>query len=221
MANVGTNGFQPGRASFSDLIYTKMNVHKDGLLTGHGVKADGRDLLIQQGNPNQTGRSLDFALMGTGCFFAVQRNGQREYTRNGDFTISAGDGEGFLITTDGAYVLDGEGEPITLTQIENSETFDTSDVAERLGVYFFPNPYGLSPKEGSSFLETTVSGTPISASDGGYEDQYQILQGSLEQSAVNLNDEMTNLIVAQRAYQFSAKLVKTSDEIEDVLNNLR
>lgn len=221
MANVGTVGYQPVRAVFSDLLYTKMNVHKDGLLTGHGVKAEGRDLLITQGNPNQTNRSLDFALMGTGCFFAVQRDGQREFTRNGDFSISVEGGEGFLVTTDGAYVLDGEGERINLEQTEDGESFDTTDVKDRLGVYFFPNPYGLAPETRSTFLQTETSGAPISAIEGGYESSYQVLQNTLEQSAVNLNDEMTNLIVAQRAYQFSAKMVQTSDEIEEVLNNLR
>ena len=43
----------------------------------------------------------------------------------------------------------------------------------------------------------------------------------LEQSAVDLSEEMANIIVSQRAFQFSAKMVQTADEIEDTVNNLR
>ena len=50
---------------------------------------------------------------------------------------------------------------------------------------------------------------------------YQVLQSAVEQSAVDLADEMVGVIMAQKSFQFSAKLVQTSDELEQVINNLR
>lgn len=219
ITNVSTPGFQPMRSNFQDLLYTKMDVKSADLKTGHGVKAEDRDLLIRQGNPNQTNRELDFAIMGEG-FFAVERDGERQYTRNGGFSISEEDGAGFLVTSDGAYVLDGQGQRIELPP-DDGEGFELTDVKGNLGVYFFPNPYGLAPSAGSSFLQTAISGEAISADDGDYEGRYRILENSLEQSAVNMSDEMVGMITAQRGYQLSAKLVQTSDELEDILNNLR
>ena len=38
---------------------------------------------------------------------------------------------------------------------------------------------------------------------------------------MDLADEMVGVIMAQKSFQFSAKLVQTSDELEQVINNLR
>ena len=52
-------------------------------------------------------------------------------------------------------------------------------------------------------------------------DDYTLRQGALEFSNVKMEDEMTNMIMAQRAFQMSARVVQTSDEIEQEVNNLR
>lgn len=222
ITNVGTAGFQPLRTAFEDLLYTKLDVKSADVQSGHGVKAAGRDLLLRQGNPNQTNRALDFAIMGDG-FFAVEREGEIQYTRNGSFSISVEDDAGFLVASDGGYVLDGRGRRIELPHVpgEGAQGYDTKDVKNQLGVYFFPNPYGLEPCARSRFLATDTSGEAVSAEEGEYADRYQILENTLEQSAVDLSEEMVGMITAQRGYQFSAKVVQTSDEIEEVLNNLR
>ena len=49
----------------------------------------------------------------------------------------------------------------------------------------------------------------------------RLIQGALEQSSVDLSDEMVNVIQAQRAFQLNAKMVQTADELEQVINNLR
>ncbi len=220
MANVGTTGFKAVRPEFQDLLYSKLDVKSTEALTGHGVKADSRQLLFSQGNPNQTNRELDFAIIGDG-FFAVERDGQVQYTRNGSFDISVESKSGYLVTSDGAYVLDNRGRRISLLPQEDGKGYQLSDVGDRVGVYFFENPYGLAPAAGSSFLETESSGPAVSADRGEFADRYRLLTSTLEQSAVSLSDEMVNLITAQRGYQISARMVTTSDEIEEVLNNLR
>ena len=49
----------------------------------------------------------------------------------------------------------------------------------------------------------------------------KLLQGALEQSSVDLSEEMVNVIQSQRAFQMNAKMVQTADELEQVINNLR
>ncbi len=136
MANVGTTGFKAVRPEFQDLLYSKLDVKSTEALTGHGVKADSRQLLFSQGNPNQTNRELDFAIIGDG-FFAVERDGQVQYTRNGSFDISVESKSGYLVTSDGAYVLDNRGRRISLLPQEDGKGYQLSDVGDRVGVYFF------------------------------------------------------------------------------------
>ena len=68
-----------------------------------------------------------------------------------------------------------------------------------------------------SFAPTAESGQPRVAQDG----EYDLLQGAIERSNVNLAKEMSDIIVTQKAYAFSAKVVQTADEVEDIVNNLR
>ena len=46
-------------------------------------------------------------------------------------------------------------------------------------------------------------------------------QGFLESSNVQLNEEIVNLMVAQRAYEANAKVVQASDDMLGLVNNLR
>jgi flagellar basal-body rod protein FlgG len=60
------------------------------------------------------------------------------------------------------------------------------------------------------YLETAASGEPIQGTPGstGFSN---VQQGSLEQSNVDVTEEMVNLIVAQRAYELNSKTVSTAD----------
>jgi len=49
----------------------------------------------------------------------------------------------------------------------------------------------------------------------------RVIQGYLEQSNVDLSQEMTELIMAQRAYQLNSRVVQAADEMEKQANNLR
>ena len=95
-----------------------------------------------------------------------------------------------------------------------------TNLQDEVGVYIFPNPMDWNLMGG--FRETPISGTPavIKASSRASR-PYTIVTGMLEQSAVDLSEENGKIIVSQRAFQFSAKMVQTADEIEDTVNNLR
>ncbi|MDD3429077.1 MAG: flagellar hook-basal body protein [Oscillospiraceae bacterium] len=230
IANVNTYGYKTQRVSFRDLMYTKMNTHKnyddtgteDGAeksydMVGHGVRVGSVDMLYQQSGFNTTLQTLDFAIDGSGLF-AVDNNGTTEYTRNGAFDISIEGKKAYLVTDDGAYVLDGKGKHIELTMDANGMP-QVDGLMDKLGMYSFKNPYGLVPTDGGRFLETTVSGQAVAAKAGDKDNT--ILQGVLETSSVDLGTEMVNVIQAQRSFQMNSKIVTTADEIDQMINNLR
>ncbi len=84
----------------------------------------------------------------------------------------------------------------------------------------FANPAGLQ-KEGSSlFLMTANSGTP-QIGIAGAAGRGTLSGGTLEMSNVDLANEFTNLIVAERGFQANSRVITTSDEILQDLVNLK
>lgn len=214
IANVNTVGFKPTRPEFDDLLYTQMYTNEEKPMRGHGVKLSSADLLYGQGPIQQTGLALDFALMSDGFFAVENPDGERVYTRNGAFDISLEGKGGYLVDDQGRYVLDSRGRHIEIPMKEDG-TFDLTGVKDLLGVFVFSNPYGLEPINNTVFRETEISGAAQEA------EEYLIRAQALEGSGVHLADEMTNMIVTQRAYQLSARIVRTADEMEEIVNNLR
>jgi len=84
----------------------------------------------------------------------------------------------------------------------------------------FDNVAGLQKVGDNLFQETGNSGAPI-FSIAGVQNSSKIRGGSLEQSNVDLTEEFTNIILAQRGFQANAKVVTTSDELVQDLLNIR
>ncbi|MEC5170832.1 flagellar hook protein FlgE [Glaciihabitans sp. GrIS 2.15] len=95
-----------------------------------------------------------------------------------------------------------------------------SQAIGRVVLATFSNPGGLE-KAGSSGYKSTFNsgnatiGTPGSGSLGSLQ------SGALEMSNVDLSQEFTNLIVAQRGFQANARIITTSDEVLQELTNLK
>lgn len=219
MANVNTTGYKTTRSVFSDLLYSRMAVNvEQEFLVGHGVKADDKDLIFTQGAVIPTNNPMDFGILGDGFFGVEDAEGNRQYSRNGAFYISVEDES--VVTGDGYYVLDSDGSPITLERDQNSNQFILDDLASRIGIFRFENPYGLEQASGGRYLETEKSGEAI---EPGYMDDgaYTLVQSALESSSVDVSQEMVSVITTQKAFQFSARLVQTADNLEEIVNNLR
>ncbi|MDL2327185.1 flagellar hook-basal body protein [Ruminococcaceae bacterium OttesenSCG-928-A11] len=218
IANVQTNGYKAQRATFQELLYSRINTNVAGNhLVGHGVKMASADQIMTQAGVDQTYYSLDFAIAGDG-FFQVDNRGQIEYTRNGAFDLSIENGQPTLVTNDGAYVLDRAGNRITLPVDENG-AYSTEGLVDRLGVYSFPNLWGLNPENNARWTQSENSGDPILMTD--QNSDVGVLQGYLEYSGVELSNEMVNVIQYQRAFQVNSRVVQTADEMANELNNMR
>ena len=83
----------------------------------------------------------------------------------------------------------------------------------------FTNAQGLRAIGDSSWVETGESGNPIIAAPGSGS-LGLINAGALEESNVDLSEELVNLIIAQRNFQANARTISTSDEITQTIINL-
>ncbi|HLS07640.1 flagellar hook-basal body complex protein, partial [Lentibacillus sp.] len=81
-------------------------------------------------------------------------------------------------------------------------------------------PEGLQKDGGSIYLETNNSGVPTiqEPETGGAA---TIVSGALEMSNVDLAEEFTEMITAQRGFQANTRIITTSDEILQELVNLK
>ncbi|MGO4384484.1 flagellar hook protein FlgE [Specibacter sp. RAF43] len=119
---------------------------------------------------------------------------------------AAGTLESFTMGTDGT--LTG-----TFTNGENM-------VIGRVALANFTNPGGLEKIGSSSYRATASSGAATlgTAGSGGFG---ELTSGYVEMSNVDLSQEFTNLIVAQRGFQANARIITTSDEVLQELTQLK
>ncbi|MDD5457321.1 MAG: flagellar hook-basal body complex protein, partial [Candidatus Margulisbacteria bacterium] len=169
---------------------------------------------------------LDVAIEGEGFYQVQMPNGDMGYTRAGNFKK---DGEGYLTTADGFYLypmvqipedakdvfISPEGK-ITMTKTGDSTTTEIGQIQ----IAYFANPAGLENMGRNLVLQTPVSGEPI-IENPGTNGLGTLAQGYLENSNVDIAEEMIKMIMAQRAYEINSKAIQSSDEILAMTNNLR
>lgn len=121
--------------------------------------------------------------------------------------------QNFNISQDGkiSYLLeDGTKAPKTDSSGQPIEGF------QQLRLAAFQNPEGLEQLAGNFYGVTANSGDAIINGNFG-----QIKQGAIEMSNVDLSEEFTEMIVTQRSFQASSKVITTSDEILQEIMNLK
>jgi flagellar hook protein FlgE len=95
-----------------------------------------------------------------------------------------------------------------------------SQALGRVVLATFTNPAGLEKAGNSSYAATVNSGNPTIGIPGS-TGIGSLESGSLEMSNVDLSQEFTNLIVAQRGFQANARIITTSDEVLQELTNMK
>lgn len=217
LANCNTYGYKEQKTSFRELLSSQMRVNgANPPLVGNGVQSVQNGIDPGEAVYEATQRPLDLAVSGNG-WFCVENGGQREYTRDGSFSISLSGRRAYLVNRDGKFVLDSAGRPIQERVDSDSAAVELEAMADRVGVFTFPNPEALTPVSSGCYLANGSTGAAAAASD----EEYTVRKGYLEQSGVSLVDEMAALITAQRGYQLSARVVQTADEMEQTANSLR
>lgn len=229
LANINTDGYKAVRVDFKDALYTTMQrpvKPQDGLNLelGTGTLVAGTNRTFTQGAPRDTGNLLDFCIVGDGFFTVLDAQGNRRYTREGVFGLSVEGEKNYLVTARGEYVLDASGQKIALPEggpvsvdSAGNVVVEGAQVA-RLGIATFRNAQGLEAVGGNCYAATDASGEAVMAEEEGSQ---QVLQGALESSNVDLAQEMTRLIRAQRLFSLSGKALAAADEMDRLANNMR
>ncbi|MEL6344838.1 MAG: flagellar basal-body rod protein FlgG [Myxococcota bacterium] len=232
LANVSTTGFKKGRGNFEDLLYQQMPTGQpSALLTrpanlsvGSGVRMVSMNRDFTTGNLAQTDNQLDIALGDRGFFVLEDQDGNALYTRAGSFSKNA-DGEivsasGFRLS--GVDAIPDDAERLTIAEDGTvSVTFRGETTETTIGtirVVDFVNPAGLEALGGNMYIPTAASGESVEMYP---EDGVEIYQGFLESSNVDVAEELVNMIVAQRAYELTSKVVQSADETLQVANNIK
>lgn len=237
IANMTTTGFKRQRPEFQDLVYQNKirpgstssdvgTIVPSGIQIGLGVKPGSVYRIMEQGSLQMTGNTYDLAITGRGYFQIQLPSGDTAYTRAGNFQIN---NDGDMVTAQG-YLL----EPtINIPPEATDVTINNSgEVLVKLPgqinlqnqgqiqLAIFANEGGLEAIGDNLFLETEASntatvGNPMEEGFG------KINQGARENSNVNVVEEITTLITAQRAYEMNSKVIQTSDEMMNTVTQLR
>ncbi len=235
LANVNTTGYKKVRAEFQDLLSQTIKpagaqifqgtIQPVGIEIGLGTKTSATMKEFSEGALKPTGGSLDVAIEGDGFFQVMMDDGSTAYTRDGSFKIDA---NGQLTTSDGFIIqpqvtISNEATDIIITP-DGSVFEKTAGVPEpgnvgTLNIVKFANPAGLSPLGRNLYEETAASGNPIEAQPG-QEGLGALQQGFLEGSNVQVVEELINLIQAERAFEANSKLVRSSDNLLQILNRM-
>jgi flagellar basal-body rod protein FlgG len=237
IANMNTTAYTRRRVEFQDLLYQNMrrtgsqsaddgSIVPAGVQVGLGVKTAAVYRITEQGNLTLTENNLDMAINGEGYYQITLPNGDTAYTRSGAFQLGE---DGGIVTVDGFAVQPGITIPanaIDITVNASGEVLVTLDgqvAPQNVGqvqLATFSNEAGLLAIGDNLFVETPASGaatTGTPASDG----FGSLQQGFLETSNVNVVEEITNLITAQRAYEMNSKVIETSDQMMATVSNIR
>lgn len=242
ISNVNTVGFKKSRAMFQDILSQNIqgatapaDQGKGGInpmQVGLGSQVSSIEMAFSAGSPMTTNLPTDLSIEGDG-FFVVRASDDSPYyyTRAGNFTRDA---NGVLVNSQGMKVQAVGGGDITIARDEYvsysigkdgavtgvNAAGEPTEIA-RIGITQFNNPGGLK-KVGNSLYENTlnagrVEDDPVEATAA----SVNVISGQLEMSNVDLSEEFTEMITAQRGFQANSRIITTSDSLLEELVNLK
>jgi flagellar basal-body rod protein FlgG len=235
LANVNTPAFKKNRVNFSELVVTSAMAGQQGapledtsalVALGAGVQLASSAKAFDPGDVKKTDSPMDLAIIGDGFLELTMPDGSRAFARGGTLKVNA---DGQLATANGVPLkpsvsVPGNAEALIVSptgrvQARIPNQANAIDVGQ-IELVRFVNPQGLLAAGGNLYRSTESSGEPI-AGRAGEDGMGTIAQGMLEGSNVRLVDEMVGLMVAQRAYEASVKVVQAADEMLGLINGLR
>lgn len=225
-------GFNQGwgaKLSQVSTIFSQGVVKPTGVPTDLAIEGDGLfKVQVPDGDPNQPANIL--------------------YTRDGAFELAVMENDldnVYLTTKDGHLVLDENNNPVSIPKEHKFKVDENGTVwsyngsipeapaveratlglvrilrpqfLQQVGNNLFTVPAGYAANQQA--LDAIVQ--PLNTPGTGLEKPIAVRQGSLEQSNVNLADEMTDLLMVQRAFQLSSRALTSADTMMGLVNNLR
>jgi flagellar basal-body rod protein FlgG len=229
ITNINTTGFKRSEVTFSSLV--SPIAPADAPLVGqtggspNGVMVGAAPVVFSEGPLQQTGKPLDLAIDGPGFLELMGPGGQSLLWRGGSLMVNT---DGYLTAPNGmplkamisvpqgtsAIAIGSDGKvqaligadttPTVIGQIDLVTDKDLTTLTALNG--------GLYQAENAADLTTATPG----------EDGAGLLAaGQLEGSNVQLSDEMTTMMLLERAYGANAQVVQAGDQLMAIANNLK
>lgn len=226
VSNIQTPGYKKSIVNFGELVGASAIASEslnENQFQGMGVEIESSMIDARRGDIKATGRLLDVAIEGEGFLELELEDGNYAYTRLGRLSLNQ---DGKIVTHDGLFLTSdisipsGAKNVIISTSGAVTAELEANEIVElgQLNLVTFTAPEHLQSIGNERFLATSKSGEAEQVVDtkaGGF------MQGFLEMSNVDLIEEMSDLLIAQRAYQLNARLIQTADQILETINNLR
>ena len=247
LANAESTGFKKSRVNFADIVSGTASTNPR-MTKGIGSTVQSIDQDFALGPIQQTGSALDLAINGEGFFAKVSPvSGKTFYTRNGNFSI---EGAGYIADSNGnrlqvlpvnaAGAVIPSAPPVDaqvpLTNAAGSEFLNatiqpdgslyaayadgSTQVVGKVALASFVAPGGLLQVGAQNWQATGISGAATYGEPGASRFG-TLLSGNLEQSNVDIAEEMVGLITAQRYFQANAKAIDTATQLSQTIINLR
>ncbi len=231
VSNMHTTGYKKTAVYFQDMVAADSQMSQTASTSlntqsGIGARIAEPMTVFSGGTLKSTFRDLDVAIQGAGMLEVELEDGSLAYTKVGSLRVND---EGTLMNMSGNVLTDQIIVPPDYDRLEINPQgvvtayFDDDSASIEVGeihLAHIANPEALTSIGSGLFVTNEKSGeaTMMSAGEDGVG---ELLQGYLESSNVELVDEMTNLVLAQRAYQLNARIIQTADQILETINNLR
>ncbi len=251
ISNVNTVGFKGSRVMFQDMLSQTMSgatapTDENGGVNpkqvGLGSTISAIETIYTQGSALPTGVTEHLRISGDGFFLVAQNedaanDGEFFLTRDGDFKRDA---VGNLVNSAGMMLLDSDLAPIVIDPepdevtsftIEQNGTIrivdgdgEFEDIGQ-IGIAKVTNPGGLEKVGGNLYRMTTNANLEgedfIFTADDSEVGTGEIISGELEMSNVDMTQEFTEMIIAQRGFQANSRVITTSDEMLQEVVNLK
>jgi|SRR5690625_492409 len=250
IANSQTTGYKARQADFQSLLFQQINnlsdprnsegrLTPDGIRVGSGAKLGAINQRFDIGTILNTDRLLDVALLNDYYFFQVEvtegETTETRMTRDGAFYLSPlNDTELLLTNKDGQPIL-GENGHIIIPKSADDVQIDpdgrvvirqgqATNIVDNLQVVEAIRPRVLEAVGENFFRLPDVAALGYNPEDiivNRTGEAAIIRSGALEQSNVDLAEEMSDMLIAQRSYQFNARSITMGDQMLGLINQLR
>lgn len=230
ISNINTTAFKRTEIRFSEVLASQP---VDGAATAGagsgevanaGVESEALYMLNEQGRIDSTGTPTDLAINGAGFIELMGPGGQTLLWRGGGLKVGT---EGQLMTAAGLELKAAISIPTDAKAIEIGSdgvvrAKTSADEIVEIGQIMLvkvDDPSSVERMDGG--LYRALDSARLDEAKPGEDGAGLILQGSLERSTVELNEEMVQLLMVQRAYAANAQVVQAADQFMGLANGLR
>lgn len=244
LANSQTIGYKERQAEFSNLLTQQINnmsnqdntfnrATPEGIRIGTGARLGAIHNNLSLGSMQKTDRDLDTMLLNENHFYQITVEGETHYTRDGSFYLQPvnNGAEVALVTKDG-YFVNGVNGPIQFGGNINSIQIDKNgdvivkrgnqnEVVGTIAIAQITQSRSLESVGNNLFRIPDAFANVNGLVQQAPLDQALIENQALEMSNVSIQEQMTQLVNAQRSYQFNSRTISMADQMQGLVNQLR